>query len=153
MTRAINLKRGQFIVVTGRVEKAEAAFQDNGFGFLMYGRQEEEFNGLPLEVLAISLPFVAVTDGHKRFAVDSRQYKLHRVDHSYVRAMAAAVGRGPLTARPKRRRKQKPEAGACPRCFHKMTEVLIMGPNRAWHRICKNCGHDDGPTGKPEEKK
>lgn len=44
------------------------------------------FDGKPYEIAAISLPFVLLADGFRRFAVDIRAFELMQVGNDYVRA-------------------------------------------------------------------
>jgi hypothetical protein len=54
------------------------------------------YNGKPLEVLAVSLPFVCVREGSKRFALDLRETRVQRLSTQFVNAML-----------PERRKKRK----------------------------------------------
>lgn len=55
-----------------------------------YAEEDKSATGIPLEVLALNLPFVVVLDitSGKRVLLDSRDMRFMRVDEAYVRALA-----------------------------------------------------------------
>lgn len=131
-------------------------------------RRLQGVNGKPLQVVAMSFPFIAVTDGVKRVALDYRRYELRKLDRKYVEAMRGrsvdtrtyedpsnylveepGIARpdGIITPSGKRRRKKKEDRrGHCPRCGNRMVELLVdVG---TWVLKCKECGFQGGnPSG------
>jgi hypothetical protein len=92
------------------------------------------FNGKPLKILAISLPFLSVSDGQRVFAIDVRAWGVRRLDKKYVKVMAEEA--------PKRKKKIKPDPKTCPRCGERMVERLDQSVER-WFLVCRSCGHRD----------
>jgi hypothetical protein len=144
MTAIDDLKPGMFIAVTqlGRQE-------DTGFGgmdFAMFGRPRAiTYSGQPLEVLAVSLPFVSVTDGRQVCAIDVRDARVQKLDRRYVAAMTADATKAIENTNRKRRRKKKskPDPTLCPRCkCGKLIQRLIVKPaGNEWSLACTQCGY------------
>lgn len=131
MTPIDDLKPGDFIAVV----EDKRDLPD------CYSRGMFTFNGLPLEVLAISLPFLAVNDGCTTTSLDVRQWGVRKVNRQYVKAMQDASPDLVLPRGRKRRkvRKTKPDPKDCPRCGSRMVEKLDK-PTSAWFLTCRMCG-------------
>lgn len=55
-----------------------------------YAEEDKSATGIPLEVLAVNLPFIVVLNitGESRMLLDSREMRFMRVDEAYVRALS-----------------------------------------------------------------
>lgn len=55
-----------------------------------YEQEDKTATGIPLEVLAVNLPFIVVLNitGDSRVLLDSREMRFMRVDEAYARALA-----------------------------------------------------------------
>lgn len=115
------------------------------------GCQEPRFDGAPLEVLEVCLPFLCVTDGRKRFAVDVRLWGVQKVSPKYAAAMQTPESAGKARfLKGKRKKKPKPDPRSCPRCHTRMVERLIVEvTGNHWRLVCPECGKDSGPVSKP----
>lgn len=108
-----------------------------------------QFDGEPLKILAKSMPFVSVTDGHKVYAIDWRSWDIQKLSPHYVRAMLVnrqgcqSVTASELMETTGQRRKRKHKnkytgPSVCPRC----------GGNRGqgegvWRWYCPDCGLEE----------
>lgn len=113
-----------------------------------------KFDGRPFEILAVSLPFVCVTNGPQTFAIDLHAWGVQKVTREYAKAMAHANGCVTVERRKKNKRsvfaaaKQRqapPDPQACPRCGHRMRQVLQAGGS-GWFLICPQCNNNGGPV-------
>jgi predicted RNA-binding Zn-ribbon protein involved in translation (DUF1610 family) len=124
MTTPDDLDRGMYIALTG----------DKG---------DEEIDpfldGEPLRVMAVSLPFIAVSDGDVTFAIDNRQVTYQKLTKEYVRAMRGGSYR--------RRECCPPSAVAaatpydCPRCGRRLRRRKT-GSDPNWKLHCQDCGFE-----------
>jgi len=91
MTPIDDIRVGMWIAVCGNKHNSDAC----------------DFLGKPMEVLAVSLPWLCVTGPR---SIDLRCWEVQRVTPQYVRAMQGA----------KYRRKQRPvdDPSRCPRCHY-----------------------------------
>ena len=142
--RLDDLRVGKWIAIeSDAAEPVENPFGDYSF----FGRQSKKgslVNGQPLQIKAISLPFLAVTDGNHRFSLDTREVRVCLLDPKYVKAMTQEKPVGTKArgvAVPERRRKKKPEPvqerrRACPECGGHLHEVCQGGD---WFFRCPDC--------------
>jgi hypothetical protein len=131
MTPIDDLKRGDYIAVTYDMNQAHP-----------WDKGQPEYNGVPMRVEEISLPFLCVTDGRQTLAVDVRRWCVQKVTKRY----ALMMWKGP-DEKKKRKRKPKPDARDCPRCGTRMIEALMFeAEGRGWRLICRGCNHDAGPA-------
>lgn len=115
--------------------------------------------GKPWKIAGISLPFVLLDDGTHASTIDTRVWGLVRILPEYARACDKICQRGAesrngeriesvsVFGRKPRKKKEKPNPRACPRCRnpHTVERVKVLGTGD-WRRYCKECGwHDDGP--------
>jgi predicted RNA-binding Zn-ribbon protein involved in translation (DUF1610 family) len=153
MTRPDDLAKGQYITLVECLDVPAYS----PFDWRTEDYRAVRFDGCPLEVLAVSLPFLCVTDGFDVFAVDTRAWRVQRVSKEYAAAMATARRQATTGAeKPLRHRRgsvfaakstsPKRDHRDCPRCGERMAQVRGIGSHPAWTLICKNCGHNGGPV-------
>ena len=144
--RLDDLRVGKWVAIeSDAAEPVENPFGDYSF----FGRQAKKgslVNGQPLQIKAISLPFLAVTDGNHRFSLDTREVRVCLLDSKYVKAMTQEKPVGTKArgvAVPERRRKKKPATQVqttcriCPECQAILREVNQSGE---WFFRCNECG-------------
>lgn len=157
-----DLRVGQWVAIHHDVPKDNGREEDSPFFFGYRQPQQSSVDGKPLKILALSLPFVAVTDGEQRFPVDVRETKLIKLSPKYVKMMnRRAVRHQPLASDPfrgaldgagryaisepakaaKAAKDETPER-ACPLCRSRLIERLRDG---RWFLACRQCGFEGGP--------
>lgn len=158
MTPEDDLKVGQWIaIVTEIVADTSEGPEWSPFGWGHSPRRESNVDGRPLRILAISLPFIAVTDGMNRFPIDVRESKVTKLSSSYVKAMARqqlprhqqgrsicetlSANRFVISEPPERISEEKPER-ACPLCGDRLIE---RHREKVWFLACRLCGFEGGP--------
>lgn len=160
--RMDDVKVGMYIAITGVVKHEEEDYlklEHFTFQMMPMRRQDRRhrMDGIPLEVLAVSLPFLCVDDGANRFGLDTRDLVFTKLDKEFVDEMR----HGSTTANPYNderkpprsvRRKIKREKNklvkdtknnpaACPRCYNQKTSQIRHGDGK-WYRHCSQCGLD-----------
>lgn len=140
------IKRGIYIVIV-KVKK-------NKVKNTMFGPVEVdwEFDGEPLEVLSVALPFIAVTNGGDRFSLDLRECDVLQVNRQYVEARRDPrhfSGKKAVTG--KKQRKEKKDSNGCPRCGTRMIQRIREKQN-VWTIVCPTCGYEP-PFAKPGDVK
>lgn len=152
MTRRDDLEPGQYIAIVDCLDVAAYC----RFNAYADAYESPKFDGRPLEILAVSLPFLCVTDGIVTFALDLNAWEVQRVTREYAEAMLASRpgAAPPIPTKGKRRKKsvfaqaiaasQQPDPQACPRCGDRMVQVLNIGSG--WQLICRQCGNNGGPV-------
>lgn len=146
-----DLKKGQWIVITGMIEE-ETGFQE--FSPWMPRQRHHHPDGRPLEVLAVDLPFIlveAVTGD--TFTVDTRRFTVQRTHKKYVEEAAKALEttekKSPRSRIIKKRKvKIKPDPRDCVRCGTRMVQRRVEG-GKEWRHVCPGCGFDKGPVETP----
>lgn len=157
MTPVDDLHVGQWIAVVGHVEQEEA---DDPWSQMFGGRRKAIFDGKPLKILAISLPFICVTDGYNRAGLDMREVRVKKLSKSYVEAMSLRSQVRERVSDVERRfgvtlpvtqdvdpavkqQKEEPKSteGMCPICGHKLISRKYEGDS-AWVFACKECGFE-----------
>lgn len=141
MTAVDDLKVGQWIALT---------YVENPQVFMFFGGQpmanHPQVDGVPLEVMAISLPFVCVSNGRFRFSIDVRRCRFQRVSRRYVDLMfnmegltinGIAAVEDDLAEVPVEEVESNPRA--CPMCGERMVERLDPD-TRDWFVACRQCG-------------
>jgi hypothetical protein len=124
----------------------------SGYGVEFYlrpprRRREKVATGQPLQLLAISLPFIVVTDGNQRFSLDTRRCQLCELDRRYVSALTIAEmdgNRQPVFLDEAKRKKENPDPRLCPNC----REGRLIQTYRArdyWCWVCPVCGFEGRP--------
>lgn len=163
MTHIENIKVGDWIAILNVPEEQEANPFD-GMGFMFGGtpkkRPSYAVTGKPLKVIAICHPFVSVSDGTVRFPIDSRHCSFTKLDKKYVSSltMTRSDGRDSTFVIPetsnihrKKKKKEKPGVGFCPRCGDKLIERLTTSNLGVWMWVCKRCGFmGGGPDQNPK---
>lgn len=139
-----DLHVGQWIAVVG--DKVEP--EPNMFG---YAYRRDVVSGQPLQIIAISLPFLAVTNGHMRFAIDVREFDVKLLHRKYVEMMKGhwideEHSREGVAEKPKPEPTKSTE-GMCPVCGDRL--IRRLGDDRCWHLFCRECGFQ-GSRGKDE---
>src|SRR5688572_19986213 len=118
MTPVDDLKDGMFVAICGhkiRESEYRSPFLFEWTGPVVEPRQPD-FDGRPLEILAVCLPFLCVTDGKKRFAIDVRKWDVQRISRRYAEQMQASETEGAKRFKKRPKKKEKPDPGTCPRC-------------------------------------
>ncbi len=146
-----DLSVGQWVAV----EKDLSSDEDSDaspFWFVPH-RQESKVDGMPLRIVAISLPFLCVTNGQHRFVLDSREVRLCRLSPQFVRAMTSTQravgvdGSFVISERPTKAAKPDPPERACPVCGDRLIERYCEG---VWNLACRQCGFMGGRGSKNE---
>lgn len=140
MTAVDDLKPGMFVAVT-RLKQIEESASDP-MEFWGHRPQSRVYNGQPLEVLAVSPPFVSVAAQGKVWAFDVRETEVQKLDRRYVRSFEHGTAAIP-SAKRKRKKKQKPDPSRCPRCHAgRLIQRLIVKPaGNEWCLACTQCGY------------
>lgn len=140
MTAIDDLKPGQYIAVTKRYVEDDVP---NPFGFFM-PRQPLSFSGVPVKIITISLPFLAVEDKNGRVSsIDVREWGVQRVSRQYAEAFDQPEPTSKRTSFTKRRKKKsKPDPRDCPRCGERMIQRMIAGTSRGFVVVCPCCGFE-----------
>lgn len=149
-TRVDDLRVGMWVAITATEEPEPSPF---GYGLGFPGSKPSLtplVDGKPLKIVALSLPFICVTDGHHRHALDVRNVAFQRLSPKYVKAL---LGRGLYTdehgmyavvdrdAKRKRKRAKAKDERVCPICGERMHELLS---NELWYLTCSQCGFRGG---------
>ena len=136
--------------------------EDNGYDYNPFwggGRTPTlPVDGRPLQVIAISLPFVAVRDGEYRYSVDIRKYVLSRIHKTYKRMMTGKRAGGsdihPGAAHSVEHvdtvaTHQEDNRGNCPMCGERLRQVMTEHAPGVWFFRCKQCGFEGAPPATP----
>jgi hypothetical protein len=100
MTPADDLKPGMWVATVGKEQPEEedssqfGVFSFNPFGGSSHRAEKVRFSGVPMQILAVSLPFICVIGDSKQFAIDLRVVDVQRLNRQYVRAMLAKPPKG-----------------------------------------------------------
>ena len=138
-----DLKKGHYIVITGLKNQEEP----EPFGMFPFPRQKPSFNGEPLQVIAVDLPFISITDVRGRVgALDFREVEIRKVTTHYADSFYTAVHTNRnefavATQKRPRKKKEKPDPRNCPNCGTRRVERLVG--NGQWSVVCPNCGKDN----------
>lgn len=128
MTPVDDLEVGMWVAVVDCEDEPQQV-DFNPFHMFEQRRSRPQFSGLPLRVLAISLPFVCVSVDGSPQSLDIRRIRLQRVSKEYCEAM---MGKSALLSR-----------GKCPECGTSLSEgpdgVLMywIGGTPSYCRKCK----------------
>jgi predicted RNA-binding Zn-ribbon protein involved in translation (DUF1610 family) len=108
-------------------------------------------DGHPFTIVAVSYPFVLCRsfNGSVR-TFDTRYVTLTTVNDKYVRAWKSnctdpngMTPRPTATGKKRRKKKEKPDRFACPRCGGAMIQRMVVVAN-GWRWVCRECGFDKG---------
>lgn len=140
MVKPDDLRVNQWLVITASEEELLSPF-----GELVTVRNRM-VTGVPYKVLAISLPFVSVTDGNYRLVFDTRHVTFTKATTSYANSLRGAkpTSRGLKLPEPKKEKdKSTKKERACPNCGENLVERRIdIG---SWVFACNHCGFMGGP--------
>ena len=135
-----DIKTGQYIIITGPANESRHECPPWPH---VHEKPDKVLNlcGTPLEVVAINLPFVAVSiDDDPSFVIDARKYKFARANHRYVKAFGWSM----YQQFENHHRAILPSAttqatvrACCPGCGGKMVERRI-GESK-WAFRCREC--------------
>lgn len=157
-------KVGIFVAITSVVkyrEEDDASYTEREhftFQMMPMRRRErrERYDGVPLEVMAVSLPFICVSDGKDRFALDTRDLVFTKLNKDFVAEMREGyrssgtvmrngerVSKSRIKQERKEKKRLKEEAkkdpSMCPRCFTKCKQIMEK-PGDPWIYVCEQCG-------------
>lgn len=93
--------------------------------------------GIPLRVVAVNRPFIAVSDGASTGCLDTRDVVLVRANPRYVRAFNAAVA----ADRPPPEAFRDDPYRRCPRCG--CPDVVQSLRAFGWVYVCRECGYEE----------
>lgn len=146
MTREDDLKVGMWVAITHETPQDEAPHSPFGFGYPPPRNPQPNVDGCPLKIVAISFPFVAVTDGTNRFPIDVRETKVTKLDRKYVNAMTLPRRPGHPTAYcvdepPPRTPEPLRDGLTCPLCQERLIE---RHRDSTWRLACRQCGFEGG---------
>lgn len=140
---------------------------EDEFGISLFGTpvsRSRPVDGAPLQIRAISLPFICVSDGTYRYALDMRKCVVKKLHPKYVKMMmrnghGAAHGCGYVTkdgqpvvsladwcgndnkvidSDQRKIKSADPQKRVCPICGCPLVERLIQ-EDRSWVLFCKEC--------------
>ena len=148
-TRIDDLKVGRWFAI-----KAERDIEEQPtFAEMPYLRSRNlrttAVTGQPLKIVAISLPFIVVTDGVGRFTLDTRLYDFIRLSAKYVRALTEVVVESDgqrLVAyldQIKKLPKENPDPKLCPNCSEGRLRQTYR--KEVWIFLCPVCGFEGRP--------
>lgn len=111
------------------------------------------FDGVPWKVKAVCPPFVIAERQDGVVAtMDLRNVGVTKLSKAYVRACRdTQLDRSDPTPvrRAEKKIKTKRDPRDCPRCGQRMVQRIPNGSvTREWHRVCPDCGYDQGPVKK-----
>ena len=143
ITAPDDLKIGMWVAI---VQIKEQEQEEPSF-FMPVPRRRTRYDGTPLKIVAISLPFASVVNSQGMVAsIDLREVDLRRLTPHYVRVMTTNVVE--RREKKRKRRNEKPDTHQCPRCHARCIERLIVEagkPNR-WILVCPQCGLTGDPA-------
>lgn len=161
-----DLKVGMWIAVS----HTEESGGDMMSPFSMFrSNRGVQIDGRPLQIQAISLPFIAVTDGVNRMPLDIRTVEVQKLDKAYVKLLrqnerrqretqTQTHGRGQPTGidywvadnQPEQKEPEKRRDRCCPLCGNWLIERLI-NETSDWVLACRECGFTGTIPGSGEE--
>lgn len=131
-----NLHVGEWVVATEVVEY-EAQFDGPPEPYWT----RRTVGGYPVQILAMSFPWMVVWDGQQRHTVDSRDVNFAKVSRAYVRQAMTAVREEQQFATEDPRRPDRDQE-VCPRCKYPGRPRTLMTVGAAgWYLECPNCGY------------
>lgn len=141
-----DLAVGQWVAIEAELTD-EHPLDSNPFWFASH-RRESKVDGMPLRILAISLPFVCVTNGKYRFVLDAREVVFCRLCPKFVKTLTVTPrsynGDRYVIHDDQQRSKLRPQEKserACPVCSEKLIERYTAG---VWILACRQCGFSGG---------
>lgn len=149
MSSIDSLIPGDFIVVIGDRQAITYDIRD----FMTIPREPPHFSGIPLEVLAIAYPFLAVKvlnfEGTEKVTIDTRRFEFEIVTKQYVEVFLHKEYKGVQGVIEKKEEKELSRK-KCPECGSYMVEVRssdIFGATRSakyklWGFKCDTCGFE-----------
>ena len=145
MTKPDDLKPKMYVVVHTILEDKDDEPEYSPWGMMFGGGRapsRPKYDGKPWQVVAISLPFVCLTDGRVKVSCDTRTTVLQRVTREYALAMdtpAIPEARHASIFLARQPPPDAPDPRDCPRCGHRMTQRLKTPGSGEWPLVCKNC--------------
>lgn len=153
-----DLKVKQWVVITRDYNDQLKEFNDRPF---IVRSEDSLVDGTPLQILAINLPFLAVTDGIIRKSIDVRHVDLKKANRKYVDLMKRKRKKYQLDFSDaqnfcnnhiidhvdedeiKKEKKRKDDMrGKCPECGEKL--VNKRTESGEWIMFCRECGFEGG---------
>ena len=141
-----DLTVGQWVAIER--ELTEEQSPDSGPFWFVQHRRETKVDGMPLRIVAISLPFVCVTNGKFRFVLDTREIVFCRLCPKFVKSLTETprsydgdhyvIHDDQSRAKPEPQ--EKPER-SCPICSDRLIERYTAG---VWILACRQCGFSGG---------
>jgi hypothetical protein len=142
MTAVDDLKPGMWVAVIAKREEESPVYSD--FPFFSQPKSHV-FDGFPLRILAVSLPFVAVDRGGSVQSIDIRKFTVQELNRQYVNVAAEFMPA--IKVKRKRRRKEKPDDRQCQRCGARIIQRRMISADPAkqsWFYVCSGCGREQG---------
>jgi len=110
-------------------------------------RTAKSYDGVPFKVLAMSYPFLAVTEGKDRYSIDYRRFDLQIVSEKYAQAVHTLKAKDFQKAISSKKDQKKLEKiqkeedeQTCKRCGTKMMSQRLIKPGSGeWAYYCPNC--------------
>ena len=110
-------------------------YQEEMSPFGVVRRASSCVDGMPFVITAISLPFLAVSDGRRSYSLDSREYKLIRLSPQYVRELRRYKGAQRHSGEVVQ--EAVPMEGHCPLCTARIRQMY--GGESIWRLACPEC--------------
>lgn len=139
-----NLHVGQWIAITDEHRRPQP---DLSMPFF-FGGTPSRVDGKPLQIKAISFPFLCVSDGHHLFSIDTRAQNVITLHRSYVKLLKGRRQHSEDRDYAKwwtgeeKENDDAPEPRCCPMCGERLVERLIDSgtPEATWILACRSCG-------------
>lgn len=139
MTHPEDLRPGQYVALVGCKRDQQVVTKRGG---LWIEACDVKFDGMPLKIVSISLPFICVDhpDGD-RIGLDIRDWDFKRLSRHYARSMLAAP-----TYATQLVKTNAPGPGHCQRCGSKLIQRRVG--DGQWATICPECDGQKPPARK-----
>lgn len=159
-THVEDLKQTDWVVVVDTMEEEEYTTVYTPEGSMSINMRPRDKNvpkidGMPYCVLAVSFPFIGVTNGVSgKFAIDMRKVRVRKVTEEYAMLMAPFVNDYDWIENKDGTHKivanldnpvdvpalphHTTTCGECPRCGNDLTQRLVSGGG--WFLYCCECG-------------
>lgn len=141
MTPVDDLHVNQWVTIVDQREEEPSPFDFFG------SSRRNLVSGQPLQIVAISLPFIAVTDGMRRLPIDVREVNLRVLHKKYVESMRSSrieQNTNQQCVAPEPAKENTGPVGIfgqCPVCGDRLVKRIREG-SREWILAYRQCGFE-----------
>lgn len=127
--RADDMKVGQWVAVSRSTEMVYGPFGGSTV-------EDRMVTGVPMQIVAISLPWICVRVDGRRFPIDTRICQFQLLHRSYVNSLKG-IGRsdGPFVDEDEVVSPSRSGGGCCPMCGERLVERLTENANGVWEGL------------------